>query len=215
MPTNGKPGANSRFELSFTPINFSLTDGTNIPPPPLSPVEEQPPPTPPKPQLRANTSAAANGSMPPPSSTGVNGFANSHSRMNSTDIPPLSPASSKRPSSIRRFVSRMSLNQSYTDGNDGSQEDLHGIARPPSQASVMTTDRPGLKPRRTSSWFKRFSSAPAAPMQNHQVPQSPGIERKPVQKAVPPPTLPEKYTLKSKIPEADEGMGEDMFKNIR
>jgi hypothetical protein len=216
MPTNDNSGANNgRFQLDLKPVNFSLTDGTNIPPPPASPIEEKPPPPPSKPQLFADTAAATNGSMLPPPTTGANGMQNGRGRTtSSTEIPPLSPASSKRPSSIRRFVSRISLNQNYVDGH-GSQEDLTGVARPPSQASVMTTDRHGLKPKRSSSWFRRFSSN--TPSQQTHVTQQPTIERKPIARATPQPKLPEKYTLKSQIPEGNESSlgGEDMFKNIR
>ncbi|EPE35059.1 hypothetical protein GLAREA_10754 [Glarea lozoyensis ATCC 20868] len=216
MPTNGSSGAsNGRFQLDLKPVNFSLTEGTNIPPPPASPIEEKPPPTPPKPQLFANTAVPTNGSMLPPPTTGSNGLQNGRGRTtSSTEIPPLSPASSKRPSSIRRFVSRMSLNQNYVDGH-GSQEDLHGVARPPSQASVMTTNTHGLKPKRSSSWFRRFSSNNQS--QETNITQQPAVDRNPVARIVPQPKLPEKYTLKSQIPEGNESSlgGDDMFKNIR
>jgi hypothetical protein len=215
MPTNGNSGANGRFQLDLRPVNFSLTEGTNIPPPPASPVEEKSAPAPPKPQLFADTAATTNGSMPPPPTTGVNGMQNGRGRTtSSTEIPPLSPASSKRPSSIRRFVSRMSLNQNYVDGN-ASQEDLRGVARPPSQASIMTTNTHGLKPKRSSSWFRRFSSNNTS--QQAQATQQPAVDRNPSPRAVPKPKLPEKYMLKSQIPEGNESSlgGEDMFKNIR
>jgi hypothetical protein len=213
MPTNGNSGANGRFQLDLKPINFSLTDGTNIPPPPASPIEEKSPPAPPKPQLFADTAAATNGSMLPPPTTGANGMYNGRGRTtSSTEIPPLSPASSKRPSSIRRFVSRMSLNQNYVDGN-GSQEDLNGVARPPSQASTMTTNT--VKPKRSSSWFGRLSRNNAS-QQAHATQQS-AVDRTPKPRAATQPKLPEKYMIKSQIPEGNESSlgGEDMFKNIR
>ncbi|CAG8957712.1 hypothetical protein HYFRA_00000047 [Hymenoscyphus fraxineus] len=207
------PTTNPHFELpAFEPINFSLTDGTDIPPPIESPVEEKPPPPveekplPPvaKPQLKADTSlAAANGSMPPPPAPGANGAAKTEN--------------------IRTSVS---------DGQNGSFEDLHGIKRPESSLSTMTADRSGSKAKRSSGWFRRFSSTPApktapkiAPktVQKTVVPQPqpqqplPEPERKPVPKGPPPPRLPELNQLKSQIPEDDEGSlgAEDMFKNIR
>lgn len=81
--------------------------------------------------------------------------------------------------------------------------------------SVMTTDRPGLKPKRSSSWFKRFSNAPIQAQVPQQQQQS--MDRKPIPKGPPPPRLPELNQLKSQIPEDDEGSlgAEDMFKNIR
>ncbi|CAG8984279.1 hypothetical protein HYALB_00010704 [Hymenoscyphus albidus] len=224
------PTTNPQFELpAFKPINFSLTDGTDIPPPIESPVEEKPPPPVAKPQLTANTSlAAANGSMPPPPAPGANGAAkteNIRTSVSGTEAPPLSPISQfsqKKPGSIRKFLSRKSLNQNYIDGQNGSFEDLHGIKRPESALSTMTADRSGVKAKRSSGWFRRFSSTPAQKTaQKTVVPQPqqplPTPERKPVPRGPPPPRLPELNQLKSQIPEDDEGSlgAEDMFKNIR
>ncbi len=59
MPANSK--ANGRFELpQLTPVNYSLTDGTDIPPPPDSPVEEKPPPPAPKQEVSKNPATASN-----------------------------------------------------------------------------------------------------------------------------------------------------------
>jgi hypothetical protein len=209
MPANGKP--NGRFELpKLTPVNFSLTDGTNIPPPPISPIEEKPPPP-------AKTAATT-----PPQQTqtqnSANGGYDGHGRTDGTDIPPVSPASTKRPSSIRKFLSRKSLNANYTNGTNHniSSEDLTSMGRPDSPASFMTDGRPGLKSRKSGSWFKRLASAGAA-NRNSVVLDAPVRVEQKKPMGPPPPKLPELNQLKAKIPEDDEGSlgADDMFKNIK
>jgi hypothetical protein len=203
MPANGK--TKGRFELpAYAPINYSLTDGTSIPPPPDSPIEETPPAPQPEPALpvpaKENVELKA---------SNANGAADERGRSNVQ--PPLSPASSRRPSSIRKFLSRRSLNANYTNGAGAhSNEDLTGSGRPESPASFMTGP-PGLKQKRSKSWFKRLGSSTR---------QSTVFEDEPVEKAKPagppPPKLPELNQLKAKVTEDDQGSlgGEDLFKNI-
>lgn len=221
MPVHGKP--NGRFELpQFTPLNFSQTfSGTDIPPPPDSPIDEKPP-------LRA-AEVAEN---PPQAAAAVatNGETNGHGLYNgrvhstegvhasvTTDLkPPMSPTSSHtRPSSIRRFLSRKSLNTNYQNGTNtnASHEDLTSIGRPDSAMSFASTNRPG-KQQRSSSWFRRMSSNLGGSRtsviyeekRQNLVPMGP-----------PPPKLPELSKLGAKIPEDDEGSlgGEELFKNIK
>lgn len=208
MPVNRKP--HGRFELpALTPINFNLTDGTDIPPPPDSPIEEAlPPPTKSVPQKTA-----------PPIATSVqrnqaihaNGDYDGRGRTSTFDAPPLSPASPTRPSSIRRFLSRRSLNANYTNGTNtnASEEDLTGFGRPDSPSSFLD-GKP--KPKRSGSWFKRLGSSNRTSVIYENKP-----EVKKVPTGSPAPKLPELNQLKSKVSEKDQGGfgGEDLFKNIK
>ncbi|CZR62852.1 uncharacterized protein PAC_12749 [Phialocephala subalpina] len=221
MPPNGKP--NGRFELpQLTPVNFSLTDGTNIPPPPDSPVEEKPQPVA-QPVEASHGAATANGQSA--TATNANGVYEGRGRTNATNVSteqPTSPVSSKRPSSIRRFLSRKSLNTNYTNGADSniSNEDVTMIDRPESAMS-FASQRPSLKTKKSGSWFRRFSSN-GSPPGNRASPSRASIiyeEKQSAPRAMgpPPPKLPELSKLKAKIPENDDGSlgAEDMFKNIK
>merc|ERR1712098_867329 len=81
-------------------------------------------------------------------------------RTNTIDEPAMSPASSTRQGSIRRFLSRKSLNTNYTNGTNtnASQEDLTGAARPESAMS-FASQRPSLAKKKSGSWFKRLGSS--------------------------------------------------------
>jgi hypothetical protein len=209
MPVNGKP--NGRFELpALAPLNFNLTEGTNIPPPPKSPVEDAPPAPSESAPTQATPTIVTNGQIK--EAAGTNGDFESRGRTSAIDRPPLSPASSTRPSSIRRFLSRKSLNANYTTGTNTntSTEDLTGVGRPDSPSSFID-GKP--KPKRNGSWFRRLGSS------NRQsvIYENNSIEEKKVAKGPPPPTLPELNQLKSKVSENDKGSfgGDDMFKNIK
>jgi len=204
MPVNGKP--NGRFELpALAPINFNLTDGTNIPPPPDSPIEETAPPPPPK---------AVPAQLPPTiATTGqnqvsitANGDYEARGRQN--DKPPLSPSSTTRPSSIRRFLSRKSLNANYTNGTNTntSNEDLTSVGRPDSPSSFFA--RPEAK--KSVSWYKRLGSSNRQSVIYENKPQ----EKKPM--GPPPPKLPELNQLKAKVVDSEGSFaGDDLFKNIK
>lgn len=220
MPPNGK--LNGRFELpQLTPVNFSLTDGTNIPPPPDSPVEEKAPPVA-QPEA-SNRAPAANGQSAP--ATNANGVYDGRGRTNATNVSteqPTSPVSSKRPSSIRRFLSRKSLNTNYTNGTNSntSNEDVTMVDRPESAMS-FASQRPSTKGKKSGSWFRRFSSN-GSPPGNHASSSRASIiyeekQSAPRSMGPPPPKLPELSKLKAKIPENDDGSldAEDMFKNIK
>jgi hypothetical protein len=208
MPVNGKP--NGRFELpALAPINFNLTDGTNIPPPPDSPIEEAPPA--PKPALaQAAPPIATNGEIK--QATNANGEYDGRGRTSTYDKPPLSPASTTRPSSIRRFLSRKSLNANYTNGTNtnASNEDLTGIGRPDSPSSFFDGRPSG--PKKSGSWFRRLGSSNRTSVIYENKP-----DVKKVPSGPPAPKLPELNQLKSKVSENDQGGfgGEDLFKNIK
>ena len=227
MPANGKP--NGRFELpSITPVKYSLTglspspasqpamclrcstDGTNIPPPPDSPIEERAPPPPPKPEAAQPVPVGENGA------TNANGFYDGRARMSATENPPMSPAFTKRPGSIRRFLSRKSLNANYTNGTNyrGSQEEVAGIERPESSLS-FASGRPSLMKKRSGSWFRRLGGTGAEIRTSVIYENSRPQERVPM--GPPPPKLPELNQLKNRIMDDDQGSlgGGDMFKNIK
>jgi hypothetical protein len=207
MPVNGKP--NGRFQLpQLTPVSFSLTDGTNIPPPPDSPIEEKPPPPPAKPEV----------TTPPPQTqtqTQANGADyDGRGRTYGTDVPPLSPASTRRPSSIRKFLSRKSLNAHYTNGN-ASRDDLMSMGRPDSPASFMTNVTGGTG-KKSGGWFKRLGGSSGGNRASVLYETPARVEaKKPM--GPPPPKLPELSKLRAKIPEDDEGSlgADEMFKNIK
>ncbi|KUJ09238.1 uncharacterized protein LY89DRAFT_740966 [Mollisia scopiformis] len=223
MPANGKPST-GRFELpQLTPVNFSLTDGTNIPPPPASPIEEKAPAV--APESASNGAAAA-----PPATNGqsatatnANGAYEGRGRTNvSIEQQPTSPVSTKRPSSIRRFLSRKSLNTNYTNGTNSnlSNEDVTMIDRPESAMSFAST-RPSIAKKKSGGWFRRFSSS-GAPNPDDRSPSRASIiyedkQSTPKPMGPPPPKLPELSKLRAKIPDNDDGSlgAEDMFKNIK
>lgn len=197
MPANGK--ANGGFKpLALAPINYSLTDGTSIPPPPDSPVEDAPPPAaPPKDTEKVARTASVDAN--------ANGNLEGRGRASAA----MGPPPTRRPSSIRNFLARKSL-LPPTNGNgidhNGSTEDM--VERPDSVASFRSGN-PSLVKKK--SWFRRLSSVPKT---------STVYENEPEQKrpsGPPPPTLPELSQLKAKIPEGDEGGfgGEGLFKNIK
>jgi len=206
MPVNGI--AKGRFELpALTPVIYSLTDGTDIPPPPDSPIEEKQP-APKTEPADAATAPAVNGVKPTTAANGVQ-----YDGRGRTDTPPLSPASSTRPNSIRRFLSRRSLNANYKNGtnHNGSQEDLSpgAIERPNSRTSFV-------KNRRSSgSWFKRFTGGSPKGNRTSIIYENGPSEKKPM--GPPPPKLPELNQLKAKLADDDAGSlgGGTMFENIR
>jgi hypothetical protein len=268
MPMNGKP--NGRFELpALAPINFNLTDGTDIPPPPDSPIEEtrkpepattavpstpnpvpkiSPPesiPTPPAPATSQSENHAAK-------TNGVNSTWNSQAPANNEKPTPLrlrtpsdanqhNPNSPTRPNSIRKFLSRKSLNNNYTNGTgatNSSHEDLSKMGRSDSPSSFLST-KPSIMKRKSGSWFRSFGSSNNASkrasvmydsktMGQMQLPTQTQTQNSPVLQesaqvnenrrpmGPPPPKLPELNQLKAKIADDDQGSlgGDEMFKNI-
>jgi hypothetical protein len=80
--------------------------------------------------------------------------------------------------------------------------------RPESSLSFVD-GRPGLRTKRSGSWFKRLGSGNRSSVVYE--------EKKVVPMGPPPPKLPELNQLKAKIPEDDEGSlgAEDIFKSIK
>ncbi|OBT57200.1 hypothetical protein VE04_02381 [Pseudogymnoascus sp. 24MN13] len=124
-----------KFELPVLAPLDSLTAGTDIPPPPDSPIGERPH------QPAKAPSAISTTSKPD----------DEHSRGREPGSPtngllsPMSMTSPRRPGSIRRFLSRRSLNGSAPD--EGAPP-----ARPLSSLSMAPTS--GQK--RSGSWWRRF-----------------------------------------------------------
>ncbi|KAG4437689.1 hypothetical protein IFR05_006813 [Cadophora sp. M221] len=228
--TNGKPST-GRFELpQLTPINYSLTDGTGIPPPPDSPIEEYVPASENSPSAttaNGQSATATNNNQKNGGSGGEGGAYEGRGRTNTTTTadeqqPPMSPASSTRQGSIRRFLSRKSLNTNYTNGTNtnASQEDLSAGARPESAMS-FASQRPSLAKKKSGSWFKRLGSSNGSKrtsiIYEDKKPVLNSAPSPAVKKGPPPPKLPELNQLKAKIADNDEGSlgAEDMFKNIK
>ena len=218
MPANSSVAA-KRFELpQLTPVNYSLTEGTNIPPPPASPIREEPPTLPieTKEQLQNNDPPT-----PTPSNNGEAYEARGRTQNHSSNIPPLSPASTtntNRPGSIRRFLSRRSLHSGYTNGNK-SVDDLSNFG---GNNTVVEGGRPGTsldkhpRPKRSSSWFRRLGSSSYNETNVAGSRTSVVFEEPPQKKGPPPPTLPELKIGGRSVKEDDGGLGgADMFKNIK
>ncbi|PBP16391.1 hypothetical protein BUE80_DR012916 [Diplocarpon rosae] len=217
MPANVK-SLSGRFEIpQITPINYSLTDGTGIPPPPDSPVEERLHVPAAAPACASGNISAARHSQ---SATTTDGY-ESREHTSFVDTPPMSP-SSIRQGSIRRFLSRKSLNTNYTDDTT-SHEDLARIDRPESAMS-FASQRPSLAKKKSRNWFKRLGSSNRGKrtsviyedrkqQQQQQQPLPQKAAPVPVKKGPPPPKLPE---LKQFV-KGEEGIlgAEDMFKNIK
>ncbi|PQE07393.1 hypothetical protein CJF32_00005288 [Rutstroemia sp. NJR-2017a WRK4] len=266
MPMNGRP--NGRFELpALAPINFNLTDGTDIPPPPDSPIEETRKPEPattavpstpnPVPQITPPESVPTPATRQSEAHAAKTNGVNSTSTSTSHSQPPANnekptplrlrtpsdanqhnPNSPTRPNSIRKFLSRKSLNNNYTNGNGAtntSNEDLSKMGRPDSPSSFLST-KPSIMKRKSGSWFRGFGSSSSnaskrasvmydsKTMAQMQMPTqtSPVLQesakvnedRRPM--GPPPPKLPELNQLKAKIADDDQGSlgGDEMFKNI-
>ncbi len=201
-----------KFELPRLATFDSLTAGTNIPPPPDSPIEEQPP-VPTKDVKPSEVSAVADGAP-------VNGHANGTSPSSEAYVErgrtngvatPLSPTSSNRPSSIRRFLSRKSLNSNYTNrtNSNASQENLHAGKYMRPESALSMASKPELRWKRSSSWFRKLTGGSSEADRKRT---STVYEEK---QAPPAPMLPELNQFKAKV-DAEQDMGaDDMFKNIK
>jgi len=133
--------------------------------------------------------------------------------------PPMSPASSTRPSSIRRFLSRKSLNANYINGTNtnanGTHDDLGGRSpRPDSRLSFSSTPgSPSLLKKRSASWFRFGREKRTSIVMEEKVNGLEGREKE----GPPPPMLPELDQLKAKMPDNTEGSlgGEELFRDIK
>ncbi|KAF2661234.1 hypothetical protein K491DRAFT_687716 [Lophiostoma macrostomum CBS 122681] len=207
--------------LTLTPINFSLTEGTSIPAPPDSPPDTPRPPTPGKGPLTShptptNSFFPQNRETPPPKeSTDSAGESQLHETTtndgNSSTVSPASP-SSKRPSSVRKFLGLRPLSSSDSLKSD----------RPGSPATVDS--KPSLTRKKSGSWFGKrkssFISGPIPEGKENQTPHANGTQTyakpasPPPRKGPPPPSLPSLDSFGVREDTADFG-ADDLFKNIK
>ncbi|PSN66920.1 hypothetical protein BS50DRAFT_377987 [Corynespora cassiicola Philippines] len=215
--------------LTLSPINFSLTEGTSIPAPPDSPPDTPRPPTPGKGPLSSHPTPKSavfpEHQDSPPAKDSSEGTSLHQTTTNDGNASTLSPASpsSKRPSSVRKFLGLRTLSSS-----DSLQSE-----RPGSPATVHS--QPSLTRKKSSSWFGRrkstfIGSLPEA-RENHSLqtnghapakaapppqlqPQTQPQTQTQKKQGPPPPALPE---LKSfGFSEDAYSLGaDDMFKNIK
>jgi hypothetical protein len=210
--------------LQFTPINFSLTEGTQIPAPLDTPPETPRPPTPGKGPLSSHpTPKSTVFPHHDPASTDYEGSAAEdglHQTRTSDAMSSLSPVSptQKRPSSVRKFLGLRTLSSS-----DSLQSE-----RPGSPATV-SSQAPSLTRRKSGSWFgkkKNFTAGAVGSVpegvENARPPPSNRTVSQPALAAVqppkrsepPPPALPELKTFG--VHEGTLNFGaDDMFKNIK
>lgn len=220
--------AASKFQLpTLTPINFSLTEGTNIPAPPESPPATPRPPTAGRGPLSSHPTTpngvppSANGTENPLSKTTTNTSPSSPTESKG----PLSPTQtlSKRPGSVRRFLGLRSLSSDSLNSSSLAAE--HG--RPMSPATTVNTmaserqqQQPGLSRKKSGgSWFSRRKSAMFVGRVDEadylqRVQEEEKQEKK--NKGPPPPTLPalEKLAPEGALGDGDLG-AEDLFKDIK
>ena len=207
--------------LTLTPINFSLTEGTSIPAPPESPPHDDSPrpPTPGKGPLSSHPTPIS--AVFPQHRTPNDAESTAESVLQPTltrdgvasTLSPSSPTS-KRPSSVRKFLGLRTLSSSDSLNSD----------RPGSPATVDS--KPSLTRKKSGSWFgKRKSSFQIGSVPEGKENRTPTVngyaiskpsplQEKLAHKGPPPPALPE---LKSfGVSEDTISLGaDDMFKNIK
>ncbi|KAF7865190.1 hypothetical protein EAF04_006167 [Stromatinia cepivora] len=175
------------------------------------------------------TTTKSNGYFPPATSSPRNHAPPVRVRAPSDVAVSNSPTRPEKESSIRKFLSRKSLNTNYTSGNAKSHEDLSKMARPESPNSLASS-RPSFVKRKSGSWFRSFGSSSkrnSVVYVDKPVVYAPTLQRTPeIQKentkpvytkpGPPPPKLPELNQLKAKIADDDRGSlgGDEMFRNI-
>lgn len=208
MPGVTQTNGRGRFELPVLGPLDSLTAGTNIPPPPDSPIEEKPAIVFPAVVEPSEVSAVAEGAP-------VNGHIEGRGRTNGHNGP-LSPTSPMRAGSIRRFLSRKSLNSNYKNGTNtnDSQEDLNGYMGFRPESSLSTASGPMKSKKRSSSWFRRLMDGDSRDSRSKRT-SIVYEEKQSLPKGPPPPTLPELSQLKAKVFDDEGSLGSDMFKNIK
>ncbi|TQS34435.1 hypothetical protein Golomagni_05183 [Golovinomyces magnicellulatus] len=199
----------SQYKLpQITPVNISLTEGTNIPSPAESPVDQT------LPTLEECQSTIADEDSPP---SLVEPTTNSISSQEVDEEPtfkklPLpTPHSSKRPSSVRKFLSRRSLNANFLNE---SHETLN-VSRPDSSMSYMSASKSfsGGK-RRNFNWLSRFYGDSTG--HGFLKKRTSIVIEENVTKEPPVPMLPKLSQFKAMILEDDGGLGgEDLFKDIK
>lgn len=207
--------------LTFTPINFSLTEGTSIPAPADTPPDTPRPPTPgkgplsshptPKSAVFPHHEQSPSDKDSPESAAAEPNLHQTATNDASSTMSPSSP-SSRRPSSVRKFLGLRPL----------SSHDSLNSERPGSPATIGS--QPSLRRKKSGSWFgksnsksKRQSSFIIGSLpegKEGSAGQTNGTKSAPAfpppKKGPPPPALPE---LKSFGVNADLG-ADDMFKGI-
>ncbi|EMD60857.1 hypothetical protein GGP41_009809 [Bipolaris sorokiniana] len=184
--------------LTLTPINFSLTEGTSIPAPLDSPPDSPRPPTPGKGPLSSHPTPKSPTSppqreSPPPEKPSDDLTLDSYPRESRTSdgastMSPTSP-SSKRPTSVRKFLGIRTLSSSDSLKSD----------RPGSPATI-TSQAPSLNRRKSGSWFGKRKTFIAGPVPeghvntptyaNTRTVSQPQPVQAPEQKGPPAPALP-------------------------
>ncbi|KAF2115753.1 hypothetical protein BDV96DRAFT_55541 [Lophiotrema nucula] len=199
--------------LTLTPIEFSLTEGTQIPAPLDSPPDTPRPPTPGGGPLSSHPTPKS-GTFPKsatsPPTTSADGSPLHKTATNdgaSSTLSPRSPSINKRPSSVRKFLGFRSMSSS-----DSLRDD-----RPGSPATIDS--RPSLSRKKSGSWFgKRKSTFGSLPEgKENATPHANGNGRSaapPAKKGPPPPTLPDMklFGVTEETSSFDAG---DLFKNIK
>ncbi|KAH0543690.1 hypothetical protein FGG08_002006 [Glutinoglossum americanum] len=168
-----KKSMNGKFQLpTLAPLNFSLTDGTNIPPPPESPVAET------KPDIKVTPLAKSAPPTPQQQKQQQDGLPETPASPTSTST------NGDRASSIRRFLSLKSLNSTYNNHPPtfGSSD----ISRPQSPSAKSSASTLGKK-----SWFMRVRKTEPSLVEGKGAVAN---GSPPEKKGPPPPTLPEVRT---------------------
>lgn len=204
--------APSKFEwkpLTLTPINFSLTEGTQIPAPLDSPPDSPRPPTPGKGPLSSHPTPKAD-SFP---QNGASESKESGEHQSTANNAPMSPTSpNRRPGSVRKFLGLRPL--SSTDSLKSER---------PGSPNTITSQAPSLSRRKSGSWFGRKKSFNVGSVpEGRETSTSNGngsTVSQPAQqpakpKGPPPPALPELKTFGVSDDSLSLG-ADDMFKNIK
>ncbi|PWW75519.1 hypothetical protein C7212DRAFT_364191 [Tuber magnatum] len=147
---------------TLTPLE-PLTSGTNLP---HVPAEE----------LTPTSSSSSQEEKPPASPSNLEASPAAAASSSSTTTPPQSPG---RPTSMRRFLSRVSLNSSYHGEDDDKSSVLSGPLSP--TGSVMSRDSKrktsGGSIKSKASWWKKSKIQPA-PSPVQEVPPLANINRR-------------------------------------
>lgn len=178
---------------TFTPLE-PLTNGTNLP---TMPTSELAPPEPYHSERAIGSSGTEKPSIP----------SSSHDHRDESAISP--PASPGRPTSVRRFLSRVSLNSSYnTNGNVDDQSSIFS-----SPTSLSSPEGKKKSKSGKTSWWKKVRRQSAIIPSSSEITAKNGSIYKSepaVQPIPPPPRLPDDM-FGSNLSSLDG----DMFKNLK
>lgn len=196
-----------RFELPALKLDFgNITDGTNIPPPLPSPKAPTAPQT--APTLGIKDSCTSGPAGVDKTSGIITDI------YHAEECAPASPTASARPGTLRRMLSKRTLNNTAAESQlPGSQSApvLDIIDRPQSRSgSSLMDDR---KSKRSSGWFRRFRSGDQSPSRRSSFLFGGSSTNLSIARhtELPPPMIPELREL-----EKEEGsLGYDIFRNIK